>query len=230
MRPFRFARRRGRDRDPTGVVSLLIVLAFAWPAEARSQVAVRLAGTVVREGPGLPLAGVTVSVAGREAVTDADGRYEITDLEAVADRRAPARAAAAGFFIEERSAPLDCIGVAARVEGDGTVCTRHLDFHMRPVEGLFEASAPACTLVGRLTSDGAEGSHEGATIEVEGGAARALTDSAGRFTLVDVPAGLYHVRARSLGFHEERRQVLLGCRADSPPLSLTFRMRGRVIH
>lgn len=71
--------------------------------------------------------------------------------------------------------------------------------------GLFGTSGVALAqsagrIVGRVTA--VDGGHAiaGATVVVLGTARAAVTDSAGRFTIVDIPAGALRVQARRLGF------------------------------
>src|SRR4051794_34122682 len=70
------------------------------------------------------------------------------------------------------------------------------------------ASAQAAgRIVGRVTNAEGGAPIVGATVTVVGTTRGALTDSAGRFTLADVPAGARRVQARRIGWISATQSV-----------------------
>jgi hypothetical protein len=94
--------------------------------------------------------------------------------------------------------------------------------------GMLAGQTPqehAGSIVGRVVDGLTESPLDGVLLQVEGTAARALTDSAGRFAIEGIPPGIYSVRARRLGFEPAvRSNVVVG---SGKPLTLVIRLSVR---
>lgn len=85
------------------------------------------------------------------------------------------------------------------------------------------AQGPTGSVAGRVISAITERPIVGASLELVGTNFVALTDSTGRFTLGDVPVGVYQLRARAIGFRPvERAGTMIG---SGKPLGVVLRLR-----
>lgn len=63
------------------------------------------------------------------------------------------------------------------------------------------------TFSGRVVVDSAGTPIQGAFVELIGTVMRGVTDSAGAFAIIEVPAGSHVVRVRAAGFHDELFEI-----------------------
>jgi len=158
-----------------------------------------LAGRVTDATALTPIAGATVSCAGKSAVTDASGAYAIPDIPRGSYT---ASASAAGYLDQS---------LTVTIAGGQTSSA---DFALAPIP-------PATgSLAGRVTDATALTPIAGATVSCAGKSA--VTDASGAYAIPDIPRGSYTASASAAGYLDQSLTVTIaGGQTSSADFALT---------
>jgi hypothetical protein len=211
---------------PTIAATLCGVLPVGVLPVRGQDIPLELRGTVVSEETGRPLAGALVSIgpSSPPAVSETDGSYVIRAQQRSLNHPAGVQAFLPGYLPEERFEVLACHWIVLQGEGN-PVCAVRLNFLMRPAPQVDGGSA-ACSVSGRVVMEETLAPAQ-VMVTVDGTKTGTLSNSEGRYMLLNVPAGLQRVTASSIGLITERRSVVVSCGPGADPVTVSFTMRPR---
>jgi len=180
-----------------------------------------LRGRVVDASTMLPLSGVeiTVSELSQRTKSDSAGVYVLP--ASPRGGQVAVGAFFAGYFPDRQGVWAVC-DHDLPIGGQGSMCTKHVDFYLRPAKPLFEATRASCNLSGSVRSARTGEALAGTALGLSGTGLGTLAGPDGEFRLHDVPAGLYPVRLDHVGFTWEETIVVVACGREGTAARLRF--------